>query len=54
MKIKVGDNVRFKENDKRTFRVYNIYSKTKVSLGLFDYPDVEQDYQVDVRDLEVI
>jgi hypothetical protein len=53
MKFKVDDRVRYK-NDKRIFRVYAIYSKTKVSLGLYDYPDTEQDFQTDIKEIEVL
>lgn len=51
-KFKVGQKVRYKDGDKNIYKVYAIYSKTKVSLGLKDYPDVEQDYLVNIKDIE--
>lgn len=43
-----GDKV-LVDGDDRVFTVYHVYSDTKVSLGLFEYPDVEQDYQTSVN-----
>jgi hypothetical protein len=52
MKLKIGDKVYFRDGSpKDVFIVYEIYSKTSVSLGLKNYPDVEQDEQVDIKDL---
>ncbi len=52
--FKVGDKVKYKDGDKRIFRVYAIYSDTKVSLGIADYPDIEQDYQIDIKDIKKV
>lgn len=52
--LKAGDFVKYKDGDPRTFSVYAVYSPTKVSLGLAKYPDVEQDYQVDVKRLRKV
>lgn len=49
--FKVGDKVRYLGSDPRIFYVYAIYSPTKVSLGLYAYPDTEQDYQVDIKEI---
>ena len=52
--IKIGDRVRYKDNDTRIYRVYAVYNKNKVSLGLADYPDTEQDYLTDINNIEKI
>lgn len=53
MKFKVGDKVHYKNDKIKTpYRVYAIYSKNFVSLGLKDYPDVEQDNQTNIKDIE--
>ena len=51
MNLKSGDRIRYKDNDKRVFTVHTVYSKELVSLGLFDYPDIEQDYKTDIRNI---
>lgn len=51
---KVGDKVRYKDGDTRTFQVYAVYGPTMVSLGLHDYPDTEQDEQVHINSIEPI
>ena len=51
VKIKIGDRVRYKDKDDGIYFVNNIYSDTEVSLGLKDYPDVEQDYVTDIKDI---
>lgn len=50
--FKKGDRVKFTEFDQNVYIVYQVYSDSKVSLGLGEYPDIEQDYQVDIRELE--
>lgn len=50
--FKPGDKVKYKDNDHRIFQVYAIYSDTKLSLGLADYPDTEQDTQTDINEIE--
>lgn len=55
--FKVGDKVKYKDEietpthleDK--FIVYAVYNDTKVSLGLRNYPDTEQDYLTDIKDI---
>ena len=53
MKLKVGQKVKLKE-DGRIYTIYAIYSKTKISLGLYDYPDTEQDFQIDINEIEIL
>lgn len=51
--FKSGDKVRFTEDfDTHIYIVHTVYGDDKVSLGLGEYPDIEQDYQVDIRELE--
>jgi hypothetical protein len=50
--FKIGNKVRYKDNDPRIFRVYQIYNNTFLSLGLADYPEIEQDYQVNINDIK--
>jgi small-conductance mechanosensitive channel len=49
--FKVGDRVRYKEDDGYTYRVLGIYSPTEVSLSLRGYKDTEQDYTTDINDI---
>ena len=50
-KFKSGDKVKYKDGDARVFTVHTVYSPAKVSLGLYDYPDTEQDYTTKTTDL---
>ena len=50
-KFKSGDKVMYKDGDMRIFRVYAVYNKNEVSLGLYDYPDTEQDYLVNIKNI---
>jgi hypothetical protein len=52
--FKVGDKVKFTDGDEREFTVYQIYSDTELSLGLYDYPDVEQDWQTNINKIKKI
>lgn len=52
--FKAGDKVRYKDGDPRIFTVYAIYSPTEVSLSLYHYPDIEQDYMTDINKIEKI
>jgi len=52
MKFKSGDKVKYKDGDKRIFKVHSIYSDTELSLGLADYPEVEQDYLTNIKEIE--
>lgn len=52
--FKVGDKVRYKGGDPRIFYVYGIYSPTKVSLSIAGYPDVEQDFQTDIKEIKKV
>jgi hypothetical protein len=47
-----GNKVKYKDGDPRIFYVYQVYSPTSVSLGLADYPDTEQDYQINIKDIK--
>ena len=59
MKFEPGNKVKYKDeigtpiddNGESIFIVYAIYSDTEVSLGLRDYPDVEQDYTININDI---
>lgn len=51
--FKSGDAVQFTEQfDTHIYIVHTVYGDSKVSLGLGQYPDIEGDYQVDIRELE--
>ena len=50
--FKPGDKVKYKDGDPIIYYVYAVYSPTKLSLGLADYPDTEQDYQTDIKDIK--
>lgn len=53
--LKSGDKVIFNDDPARLeYIVYSIYSPTKVSLGLYDFPNIEQDWQVDISKLTKI
>ena len=55
MNLKIGDKVYYKDDlAKKEYQVYAIYSKNKVSLGLLDYPNTEQDYQTDIKDIKKV
>jgi hypothetical protein len=45
---KSGDLVYVDGEGDSVFTVYAVYGDTKVSLGLREYPDTEQDYQTDI------
>jgi hypothetical protein len=51
MELKPGDKVRYKDDLSRVYVVYAVYP-TGVSLGLYDYPDVEADFITDINELE--
>ena len=51
MKLKSGDWVKFKDGDPNKYQVIWNYGKGRVSLGLANYPDVEQDNQINVNKL---
>lgn len=48
-----GDKVTV-DGDDVVYIVYAVYSDTEVSLGLADYPDVEQDFLTDVSILNKV
>lgn len=50
----INDSVKFKDNDERIFKIYSIYNKKYVSLGLYEYPEIEQDYLINVKNLKLI
>ena len=49
---KQGDHVRYKDTDERIFTVHTIYGDEELSLGLYDYPDTEQDSMTTVHEIE--
>lgn len=50
---KSGDIVYYKDDVKKEpFVVYQTYGNKKVSLGLREYPDTEQDYQTDISKIK--
>ena len=51
MIFRIGDKVKIKGNDDRIFIIYGKYDDDNVSLGLYDYPDVEQDYLYNIKEL---
>lgn len=53
MALKQGDRVRYKDGDTREFIVHTIYKNGFISLGLYDYPDTEQDNMVEGSKLEL-
>ena len=52
-KYSSGDKVKV-DGDYTVYTVYAIYSDTEVSLGLADYPDVEQDFLTDISILNKV
>jgi hypothetical protein len=49
--IKSGDLVYFYDDEtKHPYLVHDVFGK-QVSLGLMEYPEVEQDYYVDIADV---
>lgn len=50
IRFKSGDKVRLL-GERDLYVVHTVYSLTEVSLGLLDYPDVEQDYLTETKDL---
>ena len=49
-KLKVGDRVRYAD-DLRVYTVYGLYPNNQVSLGLYEYPDTEQDETINADEL---
>jgi len=53
--FKAGDKVKYKDElgtpVESVFQVYAVYSDTEVSLGLRGYPDFEQDYMTNIKDI---
>ncbi len=50
-KFKVGELVYYYDDDtKHPYMIHNVLGN-KVSLGLTEYPDVEQDYYTDISDI---
>lgn len=50
--FKPGDKVKFKDGDPRIFTIYEIYTPIKISLGLYEYPDIEQNWLTDIRNIK--
>lgn len=51
--FKKGDKVKYKDGDNRIFYVYDLYGENAVSLGQYEYPEIEQDYQVENKDIKL-
>ncbi|CAK0755956.1 hypothetical protein CCP3SC1AL1_2210012 [Gammaproteobacteria bacterium] len=50
--FKKGDLVYYKDEPKKeAFMVAGVYSKDSISLGLRKYPDTEQDWTTDIKDI---
>jgi len=49
--FKVGERVRLKKTGE-VFTIYGVYSPTEVSLSLRDYPDTEQDWTTNIKEIE--
>ena len=49
--FKRGDKVILKTTNQE-YLIYDIYSGTEVSLCLLDYPDTEQDYTTNIKQIE--
>ena len=52
-KYKPGDKVQYVDGDERIFEVYQVYSNTMVSLCLYGYSDVEQDYLTNINKIKI-
>lgn len=39
--------------DKRIYTIYSIYNKRQLSLCIYGYDDAEQDFLVNVKEIEV-
>jgi hypothetical protein len=48
-----GDKVKYKDGDD-IYIVYAVYSDEEVSLGLQEYPDIEQDYRTNINNIELV
>lgn len=51
--FKPGQQVRLKA-DNRVYTIYGIYSPIELSLSLYDLPDVEQDFQTHIDEIEEV
>ena len=49
---RVGQKVKYHDDDVHIYSVYAIYSPTTLSLGLLGYPDTEQDYRTHIKDIK--
>jgi hypothetical protein len=47
-----GDKVQYRNKDKRVFIVHTIYTNCSLSLGLYKYPETEQDWQTNIKDIK--
>ncbi len=52
--IKAGDKVKYLDGDPHVYRVYAVYTPTKVSIGLRDYPDTEQDFMTNIKEIQKV
>jgi len=51
--FKSGDKVILK-SDGRKYTVYTVYDDEYVSLGLYEYPDTEQDYLTHISEVKKV
>lgn len=42
------------KNDRRNYTIHSIYNNKELSLCLYGYDDVEQDYLTHVKEIEVL
>jgi hypothetical protein len=52
--FKPGDKVIYKDDDTRIFIVHTIYSEKLLSLGLYEYPETEQNWQTNIKNIKKI
>ena len=50
--LKTGDKVKYKDSDKVYLIHHNDIKNKCMSLGLFKYPEIEQDFYTDYKNLE--
>lgn len=52
--IQAGDKIRYLDGDTHIYTVLAVYFPTKISVGLRDFPDTEQDYLTDIKEVEKV
>jgi hypothetical protein len=53
MIYQIGEKVRLK-TDGKLYTIYGVYDDENISLGIYDYPDTEQDIITNIKDIEKI